>query len=242
MFFIFYYCSLICFQLLQIVQQYRDSQRGNEHTLSYTPGMYPFFIHTSSSTPTTAAVSFIVRGTHVLFESHTYSYVQLLHAAAVVIFDTYCCCIPDTGTIQSLVVLGLLDVRRMRVSLYPPFPPLPSTRYDHISIMPVDTAAVCSYHPTTSVSRLTACEVVISFEAIGVDPSRAFLPPSVLLCVLTFDRSVLFCRWLTVGEATVLFLWVVAMGSQCWQGTAVNVYIKHTEIFSSNTNNQIRTG
>lgn len=25
-------------------------------------------------------------------------------------------------------------------------------------------------------------------------------------------------RWLTIGEATVLFLWVVAMGSQCWQG------------------------
>eukprot|EP00903_Cladosiphon_okamuranus_P013765 g12813.t1 len=27
-----------------------------------------------------------------------------------------------------------------------------------------------------------------------------------------------FSPWLTVGEATVVFLWVIAMGSQCWQG------------------------
>eukprot|EP00752_Nemacystus_decipiens_P008264 g7389.t2 len=27
-----------------------------------------------------------------------------------------------------------------------------------------------------------------------------------------------YSPWLTVGEATVLFLWVIAMGSQCWQG------------------------
>ncbi|CAN0251512.1 unnamed protein product, partial [Scytosiphon promiscuus] len=38
-----------------------------------------------------------------------------------------------------------------------------------------------------------------------IEPSRA-----------PFNLSVL--RWLTVGESTVLFLWVIAMGSQCWQG------------------------
>ena len=29
---------------------------------------------------------------------------------------------------------------------------------------------------------------------------------------------------MTVGESAVLFLWVIAMGSQCWQGESRRVF------------------
>ena len=133
-------------------------------------------------------------------------YVLLRHDAAVGIFSTYCCC----SMKQPLASLGFLETHASAVVPSN----LTSTHLPDMTTSTFNMLQACCKPVCTSTAP---CEVAIGFGTIGITLSHVRSSLSLFLKSV-MCRSVLFRRWLTVGEATLLFLWVIAMGSQCWQG------------------------